>query len=641
MRAATPSRRSWPMLLTLAVLLAAARAVSAAAPAPSAADAEVQRVIGRYVEVTGGAAAAAAEASLYTHGTVEAFGFKGTMDTWAAPPARHYSRVELGPFKLSDGSDGAIAWRTDPTTGRIVRLTDRDSLEALESTWFELERWTQPGFGGGTVTVSSHEHDSTGTWTVLAIQAPGAARPHRLWFSEATGWVDREESQHDQSVITTRFADWKPQAGRVRACTTRVGLANMPANEMVTHADSFAVNVDVAQVPFAPPDATPGANAPRWLGASGEAKLPFDYRARHVWLKVSVNGGPPEDFLFDTGATITVLDSTYAAAHGLAGKGFMQAAGAGAAGSASFATLGTLAVKSADGGGVELRDLKVAVMNVSPAFAHVFWGDLAGVLGYDFISRFVVTLDYDAHTLVLHDPHTFVYDGHEAPLPMKLNGVVPSLVATLDGRDTGEFRLDVGSSSTVDIHAPFARSHGIEKRLKEAHEVTGAGFGGQFTTVLGRLKRMTIGPYAWNDPMVSVSRATEGAFASEDFAGNIGNRILERFRVTLDYEHRRVWLEPGRRYADRDAFTRTGLMLGWWPDHVEALSVLRGSPAEKAGVREGDRVSAVDGKAAGAWALPDLDALFDDGPDGRKVTVTVNRDGHDVPLTMTLREMMR
>jgi predicted metalloprotease with PDZ domain len=152
---------------------------------------------------------------------------------------------------------------------------------------------------------------------------------------------------------------------------------------------------------------------------------------------------------------------------------------------------------------------------------------------------------------------------------------------------------------------------------------------------------MAIGPYAWRDPMVTLSRTNEGALASEDFAGNIGNRILERFRVTLDYEHRRIWLEPGRRYGVRDAFTRTGLLLGWWPDHIEAVSVLAGSPAEKAGVQDGDRVTAIDGKAAGEWKLADLDAMFEAGPDGRRVTLTVNRDGKDVALTMVLREMLR
>jgi predicted metalloprotease with PDZ domain len=140
---------------------------------------------------------------------------------------------------------------------------------------------------------------------------------------------------------------------------------------------------------------------------------------------------------------------------------------------------------------------------------------------------------------------------------------------------------------------------------------------------------------------VSVANTAEGAFASQDFAGNIGNRILERFKVTLDYDHRRIWLEPGRRYKDRDRFTRTGLLLSWSPDSVQAYSVLKGSPAEKAGVHEGDLVRAIDGKPASSWSLEDLDELFENGADGRKVPIAVQRDGKEVLVTMQLKEMLK
>jgi hypothetical protein len=438
------------------------------------------------------------------------------------------------------------------------------------------------------------------------------------------------------------MADWRRAAGRLRPFVTSTAVSNMPANVMTTLADSFAVNVDVSGVPFAPP-ANPGVAAVRWLARDGAATLPFEYRARHLWLEASLDGGPPQDFLLDTGASVTVLDSTFAATHGIRAAGSMTTAGVGSQGSAAFATVGTLAVRGADGDGVEVRDLQVGVMSVNPVFARYFWRDMAGILGYDFISRFVVTIDYDRGVLELHDPATFAYAGHEAPLPMKLNGVVPSVEGVLDGRWRGDFRLDVGSSSTVDLHAPFAKSNDIERRLRHPRPVTGAGFGGQFATVLGRLHRMAIGPYEWSDPMVLVARVAAGsasAFASEDFAGNIGNRVLERFRVTLDYEHRRIWLEPGRRYADRDAFTRTGLLLGWYEDHIEAESVLPGSAAARAGVREGDRVTAVEGRAMAEWTPMALDELFERGPDGRRVAITVTRDGRAHALQMKLREML-
>jgi hypothetical protein len=624
-------------------LLAILFALLAVAPqARPSATPDAAKVIERYVAATGGAAAFASEHTLHSVGTLEGLGFAGKIETWSARPDRQYTHTELGPFKFSEGSDGRLAWRTDPTTGRVVRLTDRDSLESMVSTWFDFERWAEPGEGGGRVEVVGHERDSLGTYTVLGVSAPaqGDLKPRRLWFADATGLLAREEAARDNAWVVTTAEDYRLAAGRLRPFVSQAGISTMPANRVRTVVDSFTVNADVAGVTFGLPDSG-GGNTLRWLSHPGVAALPFEYRARHVWLHASINGGPERDFLFDTGASVTVLDSTFAAVAGLQVQGRMQAAGAGASGSAGFTTLGSLAVRGADGDGVELRDLKVAVMSVSPMFSRYFWRDFAGVVGYDVISRFVVTIDYDSTRLVLHDPKTFTWTGREAALPMKLNGVVPSVEAVLDGRYRGQFRLDVGSSSTVDVHTPFAKRNALEKRLRGARDVSGAGFGGAFSSSLGRLHTMAIGPYAWRDPMVTLSRTNEGALASEDFAGNIGNRILERFRVTLDYDGRRVWLEPGTRYRDRDAFTRSGLMLGWSPGRMEALSVLPGSPAEKAGIREGDEVVAVAGRATGEWPAGALESALEDGPDGREVRVTVKHDGREQVRVMRLKEMLK
>jgi len=88
----------------------------------------------------------------------------------------------------------------------------------------------------------------------------------------------------------------------------------MPANQVKAVADTLLANLSVEGLPFsAPAAATPGGPAPvTWLATPGTAKLPFDYRARHVWLKASINGGAPENFLFDTGASVTVIDSGWA-----------------------------------------------------------------------------------------------------------------------------------------------------------------------------------------------------------------------------------------------------------------------------------------------------------------------------------------
>src|SRR5262245_60620669 len=100
--------RRFVTALALAVSLPPATARAAAAPASAGAP-DAAAVIRRYVEVTGGARAFAAESTNYTHAKINGFGFAGSFASWFARPARRYSVTELGPFKLKEGVDGTTA----------------------------------------------------------------------------------------------------------------------------------------------------------------------------------------------------------------------------------------------------------------------------------------------------------------------------------------------------------------------------------------------------------------------------------------------------------------------------------------------------------------------------------------------------
>jgi hypothetical protein len=280
------------------------------------------------------------------------------------------------------------------------------------------------------------------------------------------------------------------------------------------------------------------------------------------------------------------------------------------------------------------------VLAVNRYMAPFFWRETAGVLGYDFISRFVTEVDYDAGTLTLHDPKTFTYSGTGKAIPITLAGAIPVVKAKLDDQYEGEFRVDVGSGSTVDLHGPFARKHTLDRKLGKTVPIVGGGFGGSFTSQLGRMKKLEIGPFTWNDPLVILSGAQSGGLASEDYAGNIGNEVLDRFKCTFDYEHRMLYLEPGKGYGKRDRFSRAGVLLARYGDTIKAMQVLPGSAAAAAGIVEGDEVVALDGKPILTYGPDRLMEMFENGDVGEKHTLVVARNGKKKTMTIRLKEMI-
>ncbi len=624
-----------PAILSAALLVATAIPAAHATITPGA-----RRVVERYLEAIGGRRAFESQRSIYVRGKISAFGMSGSVSAWHQRPDRRLTRFELGPLVLAEGFDGTIGWRTDPG-GKFVRLDGKDLEEARFETWLENNAWLEPDQAGGAVAEAGTERDSLGTYHVLEVRGPVApgvspAKPQRLWFDDRTGLLVRTVAKKDQQTIIHYSSDYRPAGARRMAFQGLTRIEGMPANDVHFAVDSVDVNPEIPLSRFGPPTAAGGV---RWLKVPGLARLPFEYASRHVWLKASVNGGPPADFLFDTGASLTVLDSTYAERIGVRTVGRQQGVGAGALGGASFASVNLLRVAAPDSDGVELSDLKVAVVALDRFLEPYFWRPVAGVLGFDFIQRFVDEIDFDAETLELFEPKDFDYEGKGDPVPMKLAGTTPVVMVKLDSLQ-GEFRVDVGSGATVDLHTPFVQQHHLLDAPGPSLDVTSGGFGGTFRTRARRMRSLTIGPFTLKAPIVGLSQAAAGAFTSEDYAGNLGNQILERFNCTFDYERRVLYLAPGRRFADPDVFPRSGVQLARFGDRVEASVVLPDSPAARAGVREGDEVVAIDGRPLREWTPDQVAEALDRGPVGSSHTLELARAGQRVRVSFVLRELL-
>lgn len=627
-----PASRRLPGVV-LAFLALASPFLFAAPAARAAIDPAARPVVERYVSAMGGPAFLDLRA-VHTRATLQAFGMSGEVESWVVRPDRSASRVQIGPMQMGTGYDGTTGWRTDPG-GKVLRLDGKDLDELKGGLWLEAGGWLRPDQGGGDVTWVGEESDSAGRYAVLELKPP-VGRSRRAYFDLASGLLVKEVSKSDQRTVINRLGGYRAVGDVQMSFRSSTEIVGQPLNNIQMSVDSVWLGEDIPPSTFSPPGDAAGV---RYLKTDGVARLPFEYRARHVWLKASVNDGPPEHFIFDTGASITVLDSAYAARIGLVTEGLQQGQGAGAVGSASFAVVPRLRVVAEDGDGIELKDLRVGVLSVNAILAPYFWRDCAGIIGFDFISRFVDEIDFDHARLTLYDPAKFHYAGAGQAIPMTLAGHTPVVKMKLDDAIEGDFRVDVGSGSTVDLHTPFVKRHDLAKRSPYL-EVTGGGFGGTFTTRMVRMRKVELGPYSWADPLVSLSQATAGAFTSEDYAGNIGTRILERFKVTLDYERRQMWLEPGERYARRDVLARSGMQLARTADTVRVMTVLPGSAGAKAGLREGDVVTALDGRPLAAMGPGDVAAVLDEGAEGSLHVLDVVRDGKTKRVKLRLKELL-
>ncbi|HXS83683.1 MAG TPA: retropepsin-like aspartic protease, partial [Methylomirabilota bacterium] len=391
------ARLSLRSLVVLAIALAIGGAPALAAP-PSA-----RGFIDRYVQATGGRAALDADTALHIRGRVIDAGMKGTFEIWTSSPARALRVERVGSLRTKQGIDGEVAWRTDYTSKRTNPVEGKD-LEAMRAdVWFATEQWARDASCKALLGQSSF---TAGRALQGVDVTPPVGPKQTLWFDQKTGLLGRITHHRDQYEWNEEVSGWKTIAGRKRATVYSVGYPQFPTSYHREDVDSVWAKGPKDAMAFAPPANT--AAPAVWTGAKGRIELPFRYSRGHVWVKLSLNGAPPAEFVLDTGAFNTCLDRGIAQTLGLQPEGEYGAQGVGGYDTFGFAPLKSVRWSNDKGASVEIRDLRVGVIGLQEMTSSVEWGRTNGLLGYDVLSRFTLDIDFDREVITLWDPATYV-----------------------------------------------------------------------------------------------------------------------------------------------------------------------------------------------------------------------------------------
>lgn len=106
-------------------------------------------------------------------------------------------------------------------------------------------------------------------------------------------------------------------------------------------------------------------------------------------VPVLVNGSGPHPFILDTGASTTMLSTHLADDLGVLRSDAPALTGAGGTASASLGTLRTLKI-----GSTELENIQVVISDFLDNLSHLIETEVKGIIGYNALSHYVVTIDY-------------------------------------------------------------------------------------------------------------------------------------------------------------------------------------------------------------------------------------------------------
>jgi predicted aspartyl protease len=594
-------------------------------------------VIDAWTEAVGGRPTIDRARTIYTRSRLKGLGLEGTLEEWATADGDYRQAMDLaGVFKTCKifSRRERTAWLIDQN-GKLQTLTGETLKDHLTDVYFAtLSHLATDRLPGACRTKEASDAED---YDVVEVEPEGGA--------SVTYYLDREthlpvRSEQPTADLTrvTKFDDWQEIDGIKMPFYVRQYTGD-PRSEMETIIEEVRINSSFENDLFEKPIET--RSDFRFLNGSTTIGIPIELNWNHIFVKTQVNDSKPLWFLLDTGAQLTAIDERVAEELDIECVGEFQGRGAGE---------GTTTAHLAKGvsfrlPGIEVVDQTVGVIGLADLVNPFTGRPIHGVLGYDFISRFVVGIDYVNKRIDLHDVQAFNYTGDGEELPISLNNGIPTVRATIKPFGSAAFEtdfiVDTGASDALYLTRPFVEANNLLDTLIENVRMTVPGVGGESMQNVGRVEQLTIGRHVIMNPVTFFAHARSGAFANPDFAGVIGAEILRRFYVYFDYSNHRMILEPNARFGESYEFDKSGIILQAEGSRLRTYrirSIIEQSPAEEADVRVGDILVEVDGKATEELTLAELTAIL--YRNGRALPMRIQRGDELIDVDIQLRRLV-
>jgi hypothetical protein len=544
---------------------------------------------------------------------------------------RFVDNFAIGPATGANGFDGTQAWAKDPS-GTVTAQEGGDNRElAVNEAYRRSNQWWRADRGEAQIAGDGEKSEGGETFDVLTV-TPRTGKPFDAWFDANTHLLTRTIEQQGPQTITTTFSDYRSSGGPMLAGKTVVNQGDHKYDQtLVLQSAVFLPAQEASQ--FAMPRITIADFS--IAGGAKEATFPFDLVNNHIYARVSINGKGPYVFIFDTGG-VNLVTPPLAKELGLKTEGQMEANGAGS----GHMDAGLTKVASLELGAASVKDQIFTVIPLNE-MSNVEGVDEKGMVGFETFRRFVTRIDYGTQKITLIKPNDFDPKDAGTAIPVVFNGNGIQVHASYNGA-SGTFDIDTGSRASLTLDGPFVSAHGLRSSSARSVEaVTGWGVGGPTRSHAVRGGDLKIGSVDVPGAVVEMSTDKGGAFSDASTAGNIGAGVLKRFVVTLDYEHKQMFLKPvASPVTDLDTFDRAGLWINRSADGYKVTDVTAHAPADEAGLKAGDEIVSANGKPATSIPVYDMRKMLRDEPAGTVVTFGVLRGGERKSIAVTLRDLI-
>ena len=224
----------------------------------------------------------------------------------------------------------------------------------------------------------------------------------------------------------------------------------------------------------------------------------------------------------------------------------------------------------------------------------VYGERIDGIIGYSVFSRYILKVDYDSMKVNFCSNGTVRYPRGGFLLKPSISQLVTQPLRVRDEKAVNSrFLYDMGAGLCMLLSKDFVNDSNFIDKKKKRFIKEGEGLGGKIDMELTTIKEVRLGPYRFKNVPIFIFDDQTNITSYPQLGGLLGNDILRRFNVIINYQKGDIYLLPNKHFFEPFDYSYSGMELYLVNGRIIAGDVAKGSPAEEAGVKEGDEILAV------------------------------------------------
>ena len=302
-----------------------------------------------------------------------------------------------------------------------------------------------------------------------------------------------------------------------------------------------------------------------------------------------------------------------------------------------------------------------------------------GILGYNFFKDHLIKIDYKKRKVIIYSNEdkkckNQLKSYHKDSISLELNKPYVHLSIRKDNvKQKSKLLIDTGNSDALWLFK--VKNDKIIYPNEVIDDYLGRGFSGSIYGKRGRLSAIEFGGVTINEPIATYpdSVSLKSVNFVENRVGSIGGEIISRYTVFFDYKNNAIYTKPNAKIDEPFEYNMSGIEiqhsgLEWINEMVEektsgikilsesdlgsnlkvkfylqpifkVSNIRPNSPAEKAGLKIGDKITEIDNQNMQRMTIEKINNLLK-SEEGKTITLEVVRNNKPIKIKFQLKKIL-